>query len=310
MPQTCWRGSGCRLLSARLRWREGNCSLQPGAWGRRSRCHGRELGSCLAQGAQAQELLEQAGSCHASLLELETPTPGVGGTEGTCPRRGARLISSWLMGNGTAWGTERPHRGACRQRDLPRDVLIPRRKAAAVPGDPPGAQGGASVVPGQFLGQQRVLGHPTPPMGSLLAARRGTPGCLHQHPAAGTLVPALALMQPRSPASASSGPPALGAPSPVATRAALSLSPSSLSPTCQPPSSAPGWARSRLKAEVLLRGADPAPPLPRYLCSGLFPPRGRGWVSKSSRLNLARRKPGQEQQARGAEGEGAWHGGG
>lgn len=200
--------------------------------------------------------------------------------------------------------------------DLPWDVLIPRRKAAAAPGDPPGdppgAQGGASVVPGQFLGQQRVLGHPTPPMGSPLVAPQGTPGCLRQRPAAGTLVPALALLQPRSPASASSGPPALGAPSPVATRAALSLSlsPSSLSPTCQPPSSAPAWPRSRLKAEVLLRGADPAPPLPRYLCSGPLPPRrGRGWVSKSSCLNLARRKPGQEQQARGAEGEGAWHGG-
>lgn len=54
----------------------------------------------------AQELLEQAGSCRASLLELETRTPGVGGTEGTCPRpwRGARLITtSWLMCNGTAW---------------------------------------------------------------------------------------------------------------------------------------------------------------------------------------------------------------
>lgn len=89
------------------------------------------------------------------------------------------------------------------------------------------------MVPGQFLGQQRVLGHPSPPVGSLLTAPWGTLGCLHHRPAAGTLVPALASMQPRSPASASSGPLALGAPSLVATRAALSLSPSS-TPSASP----------------------------------------------------------------------------
>lgn len=122
LPQTCWRCSGCQLLSAAC---AGGGKLPPAAGGvgtpdpvprpgagltfstpaQEAQALGVLRASARAQ-SLAQELLEQAGSCRASLLELETRTPGVGGTEGTCPRpwRGARLITtSWLMCNGTAW---------------------------------------------------------------------------------------------------------------------------------------------------------------------------------------------------------------
>nr|XP_038023769.1 translation initiation factor IF-2-like [Anas platyrhynchos] len=93
------------------------------------------------------------------------------------PAQRSVLISSWLMCNGTAWGMERPHHGACRQRDLPRDVLIPRRKAAAgtwrpswrPSRSPRRCLGGSWTVPGAAKGAWT-------PHSSHGVPARGTPG--------------------------------------------------------------------------------------------------------------------------------------